>query len=132
MSTAFSPGKMNQRDHEACWKQWREANEAVHWKYRALGYSNWQRFRSEALEASGNVETRPRLARDQVKVTQQRMRGALMSNEQFEDIRRMLDDVWSRATDSSTGRHEYKVASLDSPGAAKGDYEDVPSPRIEA
>jgi hypothetical protein len=104
--TSFSPGKMNRMDHDECWKQWREVNDAIRWKYRELSDSNYDRFRGESMEASGNVETDPKLAKEQVKATQRRMRGAIMSKEQFEDIRRMLDDSWSRATDTTKRRHE--------------------------
>ena len=106
--TSFSSGKMNRRDHDECWKQWREVNDSIRWKYHELRDSNYDRFRSEAIEASGNAETNPKLAKEQVKAVQQRMRGAIISKEQFDDIRRILDDVWSRATDTTKKRHEER------------------------
>jgi uncharacterized coiled-coil DUF342 family protein len=104
--TSLSPGKMNRKDHDECWIQWREVNDAIRWKYCELGDSNWERFRGEALEASANAETDPKLAKEQVRATQKRMRGVIMSKEQFEDVRRVLDDVWGRATDAAKGHHE--------------------------
>jgi hypothetical protein len=112
---SFSPGKMNRQDHDRCWKQWQEVHDAIHSKHRELCDCNWDRFRSEAREASGNAETNPRLAKEQVKATQRRMRGAIMSKEQFEDINQMLDEVWSRATSSTKRRsdewRERKIAT---------------------
>lgn len=87
-----------------------------------MGDFNRQRFGSEALEASGNARTDPELAQEQVRSTQRRVRGIIMSKEQFEGIRRILDGVRSRATDAAKGRHESKGAALDSPGVAKGDF----------
>jgi len=107
--TSLSSGKMNRWDHDECWKQWREVNDAIRWKFQELRDSNYDQFRSEAIEASGNAETNPKLAKQQVKavvMVQQKMRGAIMSREQFADIRRILDDVWSRATDTTQKRHE--------------------------
>lgn len=104
--TSLSAGKMNRRDHDECWKQWREVNEAVRDRYRELRDLNYDSFRSEALEASGNAETDPKLAKEQVKAIQQRMRGAVMSKEQFNDVRHILENVWSRATDATKKRHQ--------------------------
>ena len=104
--TSISSGKMNQRDHDECWKQWREVNDAIRWKFQELRDSNYDQFRNEAIEASGNAETNPKLAKQQVKAIQQKMRGAIMSREQFAEIHHILDDVWSRATETAQRRHE--------------------------
>ena len=104
--TSFSPGKMNRQDHDTCWKQWQEVNEAIGWKHRELADSNYARFRSDALEASGNAETDPKLAKEQVKAIRQKMTGTFMSREQFDDIRRILDSVWDRATHTNRRRRE--------------------------
>lgn len=104
--TSFSSGKMNRQDHDTCWKQWQEVNEAIGWKYRELRDSNYARLRSDAFEASGNAETDPKLAKEQVKAIRQKMAGTFMSKEQFDDIRHILDDVWGRSTQTNRLRRE--------------------------
>ncbi len=111
--TTFSSGKMTRQDHDTCWKQWQEVNDAIGWKYRELRDSNYDRFRSEAFEASGNAETDPNLAKAQVKAIQKKMAGTFMSKEQFDEIRNILDSVWGRATQTNKRKSEdWKLGKI--------------------
>jgi len=102
----ISSGKMNHADHETCWKKWQEVKEEVRWKRQELAESSFDGLRSDAMEASGNAETNPRLAKDQVKSIQAKMSGTFMSKEQFGEIRHILDSVWHRATQANQHRRE--------------------------
>jgi hypothetical protein len=108
--TSFSSGKMNRQDHDLCWKQWQEVNDAINWKYHQLRDLNHDMFRREAFEASANAETDPKLAKEQVKAIQRKMPGTFMSKEQFDDIRSILDDVWNRA--NRTNRRAWSERKL--------------------
>lgn len=108
--TSLTSGKMNRQDHDLCWKQWQEVNEAIRWKYLELRDSNYGRFRSDASEASANAETDPKLAKEQVKAIQRKMAGTFMSKEQFDEIRGILDNVWNRA--NHTNRRAWRERGL--------------------
>ena len=104
--TSFSPGRMNRQDHDACWKQWQEVNESIGWKRRELGDLNYDTCKSDAMEASGNAEISPKLAKEQVKSLQQKMKGMSMSRDQFDEIHHILDSVWQRALHTTQQRHD--------------------------
>lgn len=101
----ISSGKMNRHDHDACREKWRAADRALRDRKLELAAFNYEWIKSEAYEASGHAETDPKRAKQKVQAIQAKMRGRILSQASFQDIRHMLDRIWERASKISAQRH---------------------------
>lgn len=105
--TAFDDGRMTGFDRRTCNELWQEVNDMLAERRRELGDYNFSIFESEAEHAIGTAEYDPKQTREQVQSIQRRMKGKIMSGEQFERIRYLLDKAWSLAdNESNKRRHE--------------------------
>ena len=98
VGSMFSEGKMLKTDSDACWEQWKEANEVIKFRRQELGDIDYNRFRSKASEAMNAAHHgEAREAKSKVKELQGEMKEAQMSRSQFQEIRGMLDSAWQKA-----------------------------------
>lgn len=107
-SLAFDDGKMTKSDHDACSERWQEANRALNDRQQELGDYNFTAFENDAEDAIGTAENDPKRAREKVQVIQQSMKGKVMSGEQFERVRHLLEKACSRA-DSESDRRKHEA-----------------------
>lgn len=103
---ALDDGRMTKADHDACWEKWQEVNEALGHKRREIAQYHFDHFLSEAGEAITVADFEPKKAKEKVKSIQGALKGTMMSREQFDEIRRLLDRAWERATAKQQKHHE--------------------------
>jgi hypothetical protein len=103
--TALNDGCMTKDDHSACWHKWESINECLASRRRELGEHYCSKFKRCAYDAIDLADTNPKLCKDSVKSIQHAMQGAVMSREQFDEVRRLLDEAWKRACHRQESRH---------------------------
>jgi len=98
VSSMFSEGKMLKVDSDACWEQWKEANEVIKSRRQELCETNYNHFRSKASDSINTTHYGDaREAKSKVRDIQREMKGTQMSKSQFQEIRGLLDDAWQKA-----------------------------------
>jgi len=103
--TALSDGRMTKNDHQKCWAKWEDINNALHFRRRELGEHYCNTFKRDAFDAIDLAASNPRQCKEAVKSIQQAMKGTVMSREQFDEVRRLLDEAWKRASHHQESRH---------------------------
>ena len=100
--------RMLREDHDACWNRWLEVKETIKYRREEIANFNYSAFRNDAYEAKGLAEQSPQHAKQKVRAIQQAMRGCTMERAQFDEIRAILDDVWTTASAAQHDEWEQK------------------------
>ena len=91
-------GKLLREDRDRCWEKWKRANEAIKYKRQEFYKINYDYFLKKAYDALSTADYHPREAKSMVKEIQQELRGTHMNKSQFQEVHKILNRTWEKAS----------------------------------
>ncbi len=97
-SIAGNEGILLEADRDACWTQWKEVKETLHFRRKEMQDDGHRRMRPEANSALYKAQNEnPHDALQEVKECRRALAGCYLNKEQREEIGHVLDSAWKVA-----------------------------------
>lgn len=107
-------GILSKEDRDYCWTKWKEASEAINYRWKELCELSYGEFIKEAWDAHGEANNGdPYEALKKVKGVQTRMKGKLIARDGRQEIFNILEKAWQTASNKIRDKKEEKVRKQD-------------------